>query len=236
MADILGVLFDKDGTLFEFSKTWGAWTNGFLLDLAKGDLALARKWGAVIGFDMMAQTFSPDSVVIAATPETIAQTLIPHMPGHRFEDLLERMNISAALAPQAALGGLIPLLSGLRRAGLKLGVATNDAQAPALAHLKEAGIRDQFDFVAGYNSGYGAKPEPGMLLAFATAVGLGPGQVMMVGDSRHDLQAGRAAGMITVGVLTGVASADDLRPLADHILPDINHLPGLLQITDLDAT
>ena len=47
----------------------------------------------------------------------------------------------------------------------------------------------------------------------------------MVGDSRHDLIAGRAAGMQTVGVLTGMAELADLAPFADVVLPDIGHLP-----------
>ncbi|MGB5558750.1 MAG: HAD hydrolase-like protein, partial [Paracoccaceae bacterium] len=38
--------------------------------------------------------------------------------------------------------------------------------------------------------------------------------------------AGRGAGMQTVAVLTGVASADDLRGHADVVLPDIGHLAG----------
>ena len=50
----------------------------------------------------------------------------------------------------------------------------------------------------------------------------------MVGDSRHDLIAGRAAGMATLGVLTGVAGAEDLAPLADLVRPDIGHLPQIL--------
>ena len=48
----------------------------------------------------------------------------------------------------------------------------------------------------------------------------------MVGDSTHDLRAGRAAGMQTVGVLTGTSLADELWPLADAVLPDIGHLPA----------
>lgn len=48
----------------------------------------------------------------------------------------------------------------------------------------------------------------------------------MVGDSRHDLAAGQAAGMRTVGVLTGLASARDLADGATVVLPDIGHLPA----------
>jgi len=37
--------------------------------------------------------------------------------------------------------------------------------------------------------------------------------------------AAKAAGMLGVGVLTGMATADDLAPFADVVLPDISHLP-----------
>ena len=48
--------------------------------------------------------------------------------------------------------------------------------------------------------------------------------VVMVGDSRHDLHAARAAGMVAVGVLTGVAGVSELSDLAEVVLPDIGHL------------
>jgi phosphoglycolate phosphatase len=98
-----------------------------------------------------------------------------------------------------------------------------------LAHLDTAKVRHLFDFIAGFDSGYGAKPAPQPLLAFAAAMGLAPEQVVMVGDSTHDLIAGRAAGMKTIAVLTGMAGPADLAPLADAVLPDIGHIPGWLQ-------
>ena len=54
----------------------------------------------------------------------------------------------------------------------------------------------------------------------------------MIGDSVHDLDSGRAAGMRTVGVLTGLASRDDLAPHADVVLPDIGALPGWLAMPE----
>ena len=61
-------------------------------------------------------------------------------------------------------------------------------------------------------------------MAFCAAVSAVPARSVMVGDSRHDLKAGRAAGMQTVGVLTGLAEKADLAPFADIVLPDIGHL------------
>ncbi|MBC7158321.1 MAG: HAD family hydrolase, partial [Rhodobacteraceae bacterium] len=121
---------------------------------------------------------------------------------------------------------LAPLMRRLAERGLALGLATNDAEGAAHAHLEAVGIAAHMAFVAGYDSGFGAKPRPGMLLAFADRVGLAPARIAMVGDSRHDLLAGRAAGMRTVAVLTGPARAEELAPLADVVLPDIGHLPG----------
>ena len=123
---------------------------------------------------------------------------------------------------------LRPLLQALRAQGLRLGVATNDSEVPARQHLANHGITDCFDFISGYDSGHGAKPGPGMCLAFARSLGLHPSRVAMVGDSLHDLEAGRSAGMRTVAVLTGIARREVLQPMADVVLPDIGALPGWL--------
>lgn len=226
-----GVLFDKDGTLFEFGTTWDAWAEAFLLRACDQDRDKAARIGATIGFDLPLRRFNPDSVVIAGTPDDIALLLMPHFPNHDHASLIGLLNDEAAKAPQAEAVPLAPLLDGLRARGLRLGVATNDGIAPARAHLEAAGVQDRFDFIAGSDSGHGAKPDPGQLLAFCDLLGLSPDRCVMVGDSLHDLHAGRAAGMATVGVLTGMAGADILSPASDVILPDIGHLPEWLGTT-----
>lgn len=223
-----GIIFDKDGTLFDFRRTWAEWSARLLLDLANGDGVTATALGAVIGFDLAERDFAPDSPVIAGTPVEIAAILLPHLPGVRQEQLVQRMNLLAAEVPLAEAAALRPLLEELRRRGLRIGLATNDAEAPAHAHLDRSAVHDLFDFIAGCDSGFGAKPEPGQLLGFCAAFGLDPSRVVMVGDSRHDLLAAEKAGMVGIGVLTGIAGPTDLSPFADAILPDISHLPGWL--------
>lgn len=223
-----GLIFDKDGTLFEFAATWEAWAMAFLARITAGDRLRATELGALVGFDFGNQRFAPDSIVIAGTPGEVAEALLPALPGMDRNGLITVLNDEAARAPQAEAVPLAPFLDRLRGAGLRLGVATNDAEAPALAHLGAAGVARHFDFIAGFDSGFGGKPGPGQLLAFLDATGLMPGQVAMVGDSTHDLEAGRRAGMRTIGVLTGMAEAADLGDLADVILPDIGHIPALI--------
>jgi phosphoglycolate phosphatase len=223
-----GIIFDKDGTLFDFATTWEAWAAAFLLRVCEGDAVRASTLGVAIGFDLDSRSFAQDSIVIAGTAGEVAAALSPQLPDLTTVQLLTMLNAEAGAAPQAEAVPLAPFLNDLRARGLALGVATNDAEAPARSHLDAAGVTGLFDFVAGFDSGHGGKPAPGQLLAFCAVTGLSPEGVIMVGDSLHDLHAGRAAGMRCVAVLTGMASAEDLSPHAEVVLPNIGYIPDWL--------
>jgi phosphoglycolate phosphatase len=154
--------------------------------------------------------------------------LLQELPSYSYPEIVNLINTEAAHAPQVEVVPLKSFVKGLRGGGYHLGVVTNDAEGPARAHLDAADVTGLFDFVAGSDSGFGAKPEPGQLLAFAQATGLMPSEIVMVGDSTHDLLAAQRAGMRALGVLTGLATAQTLAPLAEAVLPDIGRLPAWL--------
>jgi phosphoglycolate phosphatase len=223
-----GLLFDKDGTLFDFHATWSGWTRDLIRRLADGDpareLALARE----IEFDLASGRFDPASPAIAGTPEVFVTAVLRVFPKIAPATLREHLIGAAAAVRPVDAAPLAPLLAGLRTTGMALGVATNDAEAAAREQLAQAGVLECFDLVLGYDSGFGAKPDAGMLLAFCASVGLAPAEVAMIGDSTHDLHAGRAAGMVVVAVLTGPAGVAELAPHADAVLPTIAALPDWL--------
>ncbi len=226
---ISGIIFDKDGTLFDFNATWGAWTRAMLISEAGDDPILCERLAAVLGYDMENARFFPGSIVIASTVDDVADAILAVVPATDKDALLARMNAGSAKVDQVEAVPLRAYIAQLRALGLTLGVVTNDAEGPALRHLDKAGIRADFNFIAGYDSGYGAKPAPGQLHGFCRATGLAPDACVMVGDSTHDLHAGRAAGMMTIGVLTGPAPREELDGLADVVLPTIADIPGWLQ-------
>lgn len=229
MAKLDGILFDKDGTLFDFRATWDSWAAALIAELADGNAALAEDIARQIAFDLSEGAFLPHSPVIAGTGREAAECVARAMPEADVDALEMHMNTSAAAAPLAPAVPLRPLLTDLSEMGLSLGVMTNDSEMGAQAHLQTAGILDCFDFVAGFDSGYGAKPDAAPLLAFCEQQSLTPARVAMVGDSTHDLLAGRNAGMVTIGVLTGIATEADLAPLADVVLRNIGDLPDWLR-------
>ncbi|MEJ8561163.1 HAD family hydrolase [Yoonia sp. GPGPB17] len=232
---IKGIIFDKDGTLFDFNATWGAWTRGMLAAETGGDPVLFARLADALGYDVETATFRPESMVIASTAGELADKIRTVLPDLETDALLARMNAAAAAVTQIEAVPLQSYFTQLRGLGLSLGIATNDAEAPARAHLGRAGIIDQFDFIAGYDSGHGGKPAPGQLHAFCAQTGLDVAHCLMVGDSTHDLHAGQAAGMRTIGVLTGPAPHEELAPFADAVLPDIGGIPDWLKSENLLA-
>ena len=228
MAAIRGLLFDKDGTLFDFRTTWGGWTRRVIMELADGSPALTARLEALLGYDLSTGEFAADSSVIAHTTAEIRDLLLGVLPQDG-DALLTRLNRMASENEMVPAVELVPLFRQLCAMGLKIGLATNDAEEPAHAHLRRASIDDCFDFVAGFDSGWGGKPAAGQMHAFLAATGLRPDEVAMVGDSLHDLDAGRAAGMHAVAVLTGIAGADALAPHADVVLNTIGELPDWVE-------
>ncbi len=219
---ITAAIFDKDGTLFDFRESWVGWTTRLIETLcARGaDKGVLQQ---LLGFDLATKTFASDSVVIAATTDEIAHRIVP-ATGQDFETIYGLMNDLAETAPMVPAVDLGLVLRGLKQRGLVIGLATNDTEVPAHAQLDRAGVLGLFDFVAGCDSGWGGKPAPGQLNAFVAKFGLDPRWVAMVGDSKHDLEAARSAGMRAVAVLTGIATHDDLAPYADVVLQDISQL------------
>ncbi len=223
------LIFDKDGTLFDFSRSWNNWAKSALLALADGDETLFRTLADRLSFDPVRGVFLPDSIAIAGTLDETAHHLAPlfgaDFTPQQIAALLHQLAQSAVMVEAAPLA---PLLTGLQKAGYLLAVATNGQKDEAEAHLAAHEIRPYFAEVIGCDSGHGAKPDPAMCAHIAQACGVAPARAVMVGDSLHDLRAGRAAGMATVGVLTGLAVHGALMPHADAVLPDIGHLPAWL--------
>lgn len=229
---IRGILFDKDGTLFDFAATWAGVVER-LLDRLAPDPVTRDRMARESGYDPLARRFAPGAPIVAASTAEIAGIWAARLPGRGAAEIERLANEMAAGVGGAELvpacDDLPGLLAGLAARGYRLGVATHDSEAAARAHLEAAGALGAFDFIAGYDSGHGLKPGPGMLHAFAAATGIDPGEVAMLGDSRHDLEmVANAGGGLAVGVLTGPATAADLAPWADHVIGSIAELPELL--------
>ncbi|MGB0843533.1 MAG: HAD family hydrolase [Alphaproteobacteria bacterium] len=220
--NIRGLLFDKDGTLILFEESWKPVILDAVEQLSGGDKQLARKMLEASGFDTVNQTFVAGGLLAGATDVEIIECWAQFVPMPSEEELKALQQHILETQVAVPVEGLVPCLERLKADGYILGVATNDVEVVARANLKQLGISHLFDFVAGADSGFGSKPEPGMLQAFCEEVGLKPSEVAMMGDNWQDIAMARNGKVgLAVGVLTGTTTADELTKLADVVLPSI---------------
>jgi phosphoglycolate phosphatase len=227
-----GILFDKDGTLIDFDRTWGPAAYDAMQALAQGDEALMARLVEVNHYIEEERRFLPTSPMVAGSSASYGPIWAEILGRSDHAALFQEMDTllrEAGLRSLSPIGQPVSVLQELIGLGFRLGIATNDAEASALAQLDALHLIPHLDFIAGYDSGHGAKPEPGMVLAFARALGVEPSEVALVGDSVHDLTAARAAGAVGIAVLTGPAPQHELAPHADHVLASIAELPDLLR-------
>lgn len=129
----------------------------------------------------------------------------------------------------AVYPGVVEGLAALRGLGLPLAVLTNKPAAPARELLRRKGLAGYFAQVFGGDDFPKKKPDPLPLLNTCEALGTPPSATWMIGDSRNDAEAARAAGCPLVLVTYGYNHGEDIRavPALQHVgrLDEIS-LPG----------
>ena len=194
MSEGRAVIFDKDGTLLDFDATWNE-AIGSAFDLVADQDAKERA-AELFGYDLVERRVLPHSAFVSETSETTDNLVADLIDVDTFKQTINeasQLNIVASKGATAALDALI-------ERGWKLAVATNDSESCAVDHIEALKWSHLFASVKGYDSGHGSKPGPGMVLAAAEECDALGGVYVMVGDSVHDVLAGRAAGAVTVAI------------------------------------
>lgn len=228
MKQIKAIVFDKDGTLIDFEASWSVGMQAMLEAVAPADVATQANLAMAAGYDMQSRSFMGGSVFVNGTTADMTAVWQGVDPTLDEADLLAKGEVAFSGLPPVPLCDLPIFLEQLRTMGFALGVVTNAAEAPTLVQLEKMKCLDLFDMVIGCDSGFTPKPAGDTILGFCHHMGLAPAQVAMVGDSTHDLNAGRAAGVgLNVGVLSGPADRAQIVDLADVILNDVTELISL---------
>ncbi len=111
--------------------------------------------------------------------------------------------------------GIVSAVTRLRERGKRLGLVTSKVRSTALRGLRLAGIEDAFDVIVGADEVVNPKPHPEPVLTALDRLGVGREDAVFIGDARHDMVCGRAAGVATAAALWGPfdrAHLEDLDP------------------------
>lgn len=215
LSAVAGVVFDVDGTL---------------VNSIEGVQLAASRAAAMFGLDV------PIERVRAAMDGggSLWDLVLP-AELRRDQELvsilrLETMRHWPAVLAESVLPfpGLAETLDRLRAAGLRLAIYTG-SRGESFLPLQRAGFMEYFDPVITARDVQRPKPAPDGLMQCIERMGCPAELVAYVGDSRHDMQAARAAGMRAIGVLTGAADGAMLSLAgAERLVADHRRLPEIL--------
>jgi HAD superfamily hydrolase (TIGR01509 family) len=126
------------------------------------------------------------------------------------------------------LPGACEAVEALHRRGLALAIVTSSVGE--LPFLDRWQIRRYFSVIIGRGDVKQIKPHPEPLISGLSRLAVSADQALNVGDTPLDVRAGRAAGVMTIGVLTGAGTAAELQAEgARAILPSLAELPDFLE-------
>jgi phosphoglycolate phosphatase len=231
---IAGILFDKDGTLVDFDRTWKPAYHRALDEFCQhhADPGLKTRCLTASGYDVEREITLPNSPLAVEGSDDVAAIWLAEAGLKRDEEtILHLVGIMENVAADrpVPLFDVAALFARLAERGMTLGIATMDAEWVARRMVEQMSAEKHISFYAGYDSGFGRKPGPGMAREFCAVTGLAPEEIMVVGDNRHDLDMARNAGAgLAVGVCSGTANHEDLAEFADHVIEDATGVEQLL--------
>lgn len=216
MLSLDAVVFDLDGTLVDTAPDLHAHLNELLARLGRPPMALAEM-RPLIGDG--ARTLVRRGLEASGGPG-----------GHDLDVLFAEFLSRYTRAPQrfgGAFAGVFMALEHLTAARIALGVCTNKAQAPTDRLLGALDLDRYFPVVVGGDALPVKKPDAGHVRAVLDGLGVLGGRAVMVGDSRNDLEAARAAGLPCVLVSFGYTEVPARELGADRV---IDHFDELLPV------
>ena len=214
-SPVRAVVFDKDGTLVDFERTWNAGYRASAAAVAAmpGCQCDSRELLRMGGMDIDSGRVEQDSLLSESTAPEIANVwshkcfevrppwVERQASGETTEaagkteralcEILEGIWASTLRFTVSPLGDVAAVLTRLHGEGIKLACVTNDTEAQARAQLGGLGVAHLFGAVIGYDSGHGSKPGPGGVLSACQQLGVPPGEALI--GRRLPRQHGRGA-------------------------------------------
>jgi pyrophosphatase PpaX len=209
------VLFDLDGTLIDSIR--------LILDSYHHTMA-THGLPARSDTDWLAGLGTPLTVQLrewACDPE-------------RMELLIEtyrEYNIRNHDSMVTAYPGVVEMVRTIHRAGHRTGLVTSKNRTGALRGLRRVGLEEEIDLIVGADDVTHPKPDPQPILLALEQLGEEAGQTIYIGDSIHDMESGRAAGVATGAVLWGPFDRAHLE--STHPTHWLDHPDDVLRMLEL---
>ncbi|MDG4812139.1 phosphoglycolate phosphatase [Hydrogenovibrio sp. 3SP14C1] len=125
--------------------------------------------------------------------------------------------------------GVVEGIEWMKAQGYRVGCVTNKAEAFTMPILKNKGLYDYFEVIVSGDTCEEKKPHPMPLLYAAEQLGVAPENALMIGDSKSDVKAARAASFHIFCMSYGYNHGEDIRNYEpDAVMDSFMELPNYL--------
>lgn len=217
---IRAILFDKDGTLLQFTEGWVDSIVGFLEDKILDDnkkrklfkeIGIREDGGVEENSIISSETAMDLAIIFSKYLDEDLDEIYRELDDHLLNYLKENNKFIRETCD------LRKLFEALRERGILIGIFTSDNYRQAKYSMYYLGLDSFIDFYAAADI-YKKKPNKESLEVFKKKYSLEDQEIIIVGDSRVDMVFGEDT--VKVGVLCGTGSREMLAKYTDNIVDD----------------
>jgi HAD superfamily hydrolase (TIGR01549 family) len=237
---IKAIVFDKDGTLIDYSAFWypvsrnamslcydkfgvsDENTDGFIKRLGVTVEATDIKGALPRGAHREIFTAMADYIVDLGATAPYGEIL-----SYSIEAFGRISKPYGKVEPTCA--DMRGVLTRLKEKGIYIALITSDEIVGAKIALESLGVLDLFDEIIAHDGVSPAKPDPYYMNKFSSEHSISKDEIIMVGDTESDILFARNSGTLSIGVGKSKENRDFLSSLgADAVYPDISYIPDFL--------
>lgn len=217
---IRAILFDKDGTLLQFTEGWVDSIVGFLEDKILDDnkkrevfreIGIREDGGVEENSILSSETAMDLAIIFSKYLDEDLDEIYGELDDHLLNYLKKNNKFIRETCD------LRSLFEALRNRGILIGIFTSDNYRQAKYSMDYLGLDFFIDFYAAADI-YKKKPNKESLEVFKKKYSLEDQEIIIVGDSRVDMVFGEDT--VKVGVLCGTGSREMLAKYTDNIIDD----------------
>ena len=230
LVEMEWILFDKDGTLIEFDKSWEK-IGVRLVDSFLDKFPIADKEAAHRQLGVIDDAIVPNSVMGSGSLDDMVKAF-NNIAGEDVSDWTRNTSqelVDTRVPENNWIEGVYETIKALKNEGYKIGIVTSDSRKGVMQFLEDTNSKDAFDLVISTETHAAEKPNPAVLNPLFDHYNVRPAEVVIVGDTNNDMKTKVNAELgLAIGVLSGIAKKDELED-ADYIIDTAVDVPKILK-------
>ncbi|WP_436862441.1 HAD family hydrolase [Staphylococcus caeli] len=225
------ILFDKDGTIIYFDRSWMKIGLQLVDDFMETyEHSIEDKSAAYAHLGVVDDEILPGTIMASGALDEMIQAFcdIANQDVTQWAQRRSQTLVDNRVPENVVVEGMSETLKTLQHQGYKMGIVTSDSKKGVEQFLEVTDFAHFFDVVISTEADAVEKPNPEVLNPLFQQYDVAPEDVVIVGDTANDIQTGVNAKLgLKIAVLTGVGLEHEFTQ-ADYVVKTANEIVEIL--------